>query len=341
MGALGRFVESGGIATTGISLVREHSERMRPPRALWVPYPLGRPFGVPGDAAFQSAVLRSVLALLEAPSGPVLADYPVELPDASREAEESMPWACPIPLAPAPTGAEPPLAQAFEEELARLLPWYALAVERRGRTTVGLAGLDPRALGAFLAGLLDAPLSLPASEGLAEQLKHAVEDLKALFTAKPRPTSWAERRQRMDEICAIDPPPDDVAFSPTTIGAMQAEWSLAPGGDARRVLLYFHGGGYCSGSITSHRGMVGRVGRDAAIRTLAIAYRLAPELNSFSGRPRILVVHRNSPESRPLLVVQAEGSPAKLDAFGPMMSEPVGARIATDVKRWAAGGKGC
>ncbi|MCR6499593.1 hypothetical protein MUO32_11155 [Shinella sp. CPCC 101442] len=71
------------------------------------------------------------------------------------------------------------------------------------------------------------------------------------------------------------------------------------------------------------------------------AYRLAPELNSFSGRPRILVVHRNSPESRPLLVVQAEGSPAKLDAFGPLMAEPVGARIATDVQRWAAGGKGC
>jgi len=104
-----------------------------------------------------------------------------------------------------------------------------------------------------------------------------IEDLKALFTAKPRPTSWAERRQRMDEICAIVLPPDDVAFSPTTIGAMQAEWSLAPGSDARRVLLYFHGGGYCSGSVTSHRGMVGRVGRDAAIRTLAIAYRLAPE----------------------------------------------------------------
>lgn len=71
------------------------------------------------------------------------------------------------------------------------------------------------------------------------------------------------------------------------------------------------------------------------------AYRLAPELNSFSGRPRILVVHRNSPESRPLLVVQAEGSPAKLDAFGPLMGEAVGGRITTDVRRWAAGGKGC
>ncbi|WLP52714.1 hypothetical protein [Agrobacterium fabrum] len=71
------------------------------------------------------------------------------------------------------------------------------------------------------------------------------------------------------------------------------------------------------------------------------AYRLAPELNSFSGRPRILLVPRNSPESRPMLVIQAEGNPAKLDAFGPVMSEAISGRIATDVKRWANGGKGC
>ena len=70
-------------------------------------------------------------------------------------------------------------------------------------------------------------------------------------------------------------------------------------------------------------------------------YRLAPELNSFSGRPRILAVPRNSPESRPALVVQAEGSPARLDAFGPLMSGDTGERIRRDVLRWAAGGKGC
>ncbi|MCF3639737.1 hypothetical protein LXM94_07110 [Rhizobium sp. TRM95111] len=70
-------------------------------------------------------------------------------------------------------------------------------------------------------------------------------------------------------------------------------------------------------------------------------YRLAPELNSFSGKPRILIVPRGSPESRPLLVVQAEGNPARLSAFGPMMNEGESARIAVDVKRWAAGGKGC
>lgn len=70
-------------------------------------------------------------------------------------------------------------------------------------------------------------------------------------------------------------------------------------------------------------------------------YRLAPELNSFSGRPRILLVKAHSPESRPLLVVQAEGNPARLDAFGPMMGEAVSGRISTDVNRWAQGGKGC
>jgi hypothetical protein len=76
---------------------------------------------------------------------------------------------------------------------------------------------------------------------------------------------------------------------------------------------------------------------DAAFK----AYRLAPELNSFSGRPRILLVPRKSPEARPLAVVQAEGHPARLQAFGPLLSEPVGTRITTDVRRWAAGGQGC
>ncbi|MBY5460039.1 hypothetical protein ELH26_10710 [Rhizobium leguminosarum] len=71
------------------------------------------------------------------------------------------------------------------------------------------------------------------------------------------------------------------------------------------------------------------------------AYKLAPELNSFSGRPRILLVHKGSPESRPLLVVQAEGSPSRLQAFGPMMQEPVAGRITADVNRWSTGNKAC
>lgn len=71
------------------------------------------------------------------------------------------------------------------------------------------------------------------------------------------------------------------------------------------------------------------------------AYSMAPELNSFSGKPRILLVRKGSRDIRPLLVVQAEGRPPRLDAFGPMMSEPVAARIAADVRRWSGGAKGC
>ncbi|MGE6743152.1 hypothetical protein ACQKGC_23050 [Allorhizobium pseudoryzae] len=71
------------------------------------------------------------------------------------------------------------------------------------------------------------------------------------------------------------------------------------------------------------------------------AYRLAPELNSFSGRPRILAVPKGSPESRPLLVVQAEGNPARIDAFGPMMDGAAGNRIRQDVIRFANGDKRC
>lgn len=70
-------------------------------------------------------------------------------------------------------------------------------------------------------------------------------------------------------------------------------------------------------------------------------YSLAPELNSFSGRPRILLVRKGSSDIRPLLVVQAEGRPARLSAFGPMMGEPISGRIGTDVQRWAAGGTNC
>jgi acetyl esterase/lipase len=41
--------------------------------------------------------------------------------------------------------------------------------------------------------------------------------------------------------------------------------------------VFFHGGGYCSGSIVSHRRLVTEAGRAAGVRTLAIGYRLAPE----------------------------------------------------------------
>jgi hypothetical protein len=71
------------------------------------------------------------------------------------------------------------------------------------------------------------------------------------------------------------------------------------------------------------------------------AYGFAPELTSFSDRPRILLTRKGSADIRPLLVVQAEGRPARLSAFGPLMNEPISGRISKDVQRWSVGQAGC
>ena len=45
---------------------------------------------------------------------------------------------------------------------------------------------------------------------------------------------------------------------------------------------------------------------------------MANELNSFSGRPRFLLVPAKHYEGKPLLVVQAEGAAPNVQAFGPL-----------------------
>ena len=101
--------------------------------------------------------------------------------------------------------------------------------------------------------------------------------VRALLAAKPRPVSWSERRERLDEVGSVWPVADDIALEAIDMDGVPGEWSIAPGSHAERVLLFFHGGGYCSGSIVSHRRMVTEAGRAGAVRTLAVGYRLAPE----------------------------------------------------------------
>lgn len=104
-----------------------------------------------------------------------------------------------------------------------------------------------------------------------------IDAIRALLGSKPRPVGWSERRQRLDEVGSVWPVADDVAIEAVDCDGLPGEWSLVPGSDTSRVLLFFHGGGYCSGSILSHRRMVTEAGRAARMRTLAIGYRLAPE----------------------------------------------------------------
>ncbi|HUN45007.1 MAG TPA: alpha/beta hydrolase [Stellaceae bacterium] len=104
-----------------------------------------------------------------------------------------------------------------------------------------------------------------------------IEQIRALLGSKPRPVGWAERRTRLDEVGTTWPVADDIRLESVDLGRVPAEWSSAPGSDPSRVLLFFHGGGYCSGSIASHRRMATEAGRAAGARTLAVGYRLAPE----------------------------------------------------------------
>jgi monoterpene epsilon-lactone hydrolase len=104
-----------------------------------------------------------------------------------------------------------------------------------------------------------------------------IEAIRALLSSKPRPVGWLERRKRLDEVGSVWPVAEDVELTAVDVNGVPGEWSIAPGGDSSRVLMFFHGGGYCSGSIVSHRRLVTEAGRAAGVRTLAIGYRLAPE----------------------------------------------------------------
>src|ERR1700722_11982548 len=104
-----------------------------------------------------------------------------------------------------------------------------------------------------------------------------IDAVRALLGAKPRPVGWEERRRRIEEVGAVWPVADDVKLEAVDLDGVKGEWSIVPGADAARVLMYFHGGGYCSGSIVSHRRLVTEAGRAGGLRALSLAYRLAPE----------------------------------------------------------------
>jgi hypothetical protein len=164
--------------------------KIQPPRALWVPFELGRPLGVPGDAPFQTRVLQAALQLFDMPSGPVLVDFPDDAPTA---AAASTLLACPVNFAPSPEAVSDTdrLRAALQHEIAQLRTWYDLAVTQRGRTTMGVSQLTPEDLGTLIGAFLDgqAPPNPRVDIPIAALFRFAVEDLKSYYceaiTAQP------------------------------------------------------------------------------------------------------------------------------------------------------------
>jgi acetyl esterase/lipase len=134
-----------------------------------------------------------------------------------------------------------------------------------------------------------------------------IDAVRALLSGKPRPVGWEERRRRIEEVGAVWPVADDVKLEPADLDGVPGEWSIVPGADPSRVLIYFHGGGYCSGSIVSHRRLATEAGRAGGLRALAPAYRLAPEHPFPAARDDALAVWRR---------LRREGYAAKRLAVG-------------------------
>lgn len=179
MSALGHYLEEEGIPSVAISLIRPQTEHTKPPRALWVPFELGRPFGPPGDPAFQKRVLLTALRLLERDDGPVLIE---DFPDDDSRARPDPAWL--PPLRPAdPSGPPDTLARRLEAEIASLAEAHARWRERRGHSTVGLSGLSPAEAGAYIAAWLrgEAPASPREDYSAPLLLRFAIDDLKAYY----------------------------------------------------------------------------------------------------------------------------------------------------------------
>ncbi|MDY8110061.1 hypothetical protein U0C82_13015 [Fulvimarina sp. 2208YS6-2-32] len=71
------------------------------------------------------------------------------------------------------------------------------------------------------------------------------------------------------------------------------------------------------------------------------SYSLAPELSSFSGKPRFLLVPTGQPEARPLLVAEGTAGTGNVSVYGPLLSEEIGQRAESDIARWQSGSDDC
>ncbi len=184
MGGLAHIIEGEGIPTTQISLIRVHTEKIKPPRALAVPFELGRPLGAPNEPDFQRRVLEDVLQLFERPSGPVLEDFPDTPPGVEEEAQG---WACPVNFAPpAEDISDADLVyQALVQEVNLLRPWYDEAVKNFKRSAFGISGSTPEEIARVIANVLIDPEGTPPpieGETTAVGFKRMADDMRYFYT---------------------------------------------------------------------------------------------------------------------------------------------------------------
>lgn len=169
MSTLANYLESEGVATVMVSLVAHQSDPAFPPRVLWVPFALGRPLGAPMQPDFQRDVLRRLLRLLDAESGPVREDFEQDAPYGSDNPD----W----------SGPELTTCNSVAEELEQLRDAHGEFLARVGRTTAGICGLSLQDAARLIDGYEDgfAPADPQWAMSLMLRYRFAADDLKAHY----------------------------------------------------------------------------------------------------------------------------------------------------------------
>ena len=159
---------------------------MKPPRALFVPFELGRPFGAANEPDFQRRVLLSALKLLERTDGPLLEDFPDQPPGYPIAVNSIEGWTCPVNF-PKPetnmTNAEK-LVAGIKREVSLLNPWYEEAVTNmNGRRLDGLTDLSKEQIVDFMVSWVSdqSTESIIQGEGIVRALKLAADDLRHFY----------------------------------------------------------------------------------------------------------------------------------------------------------------
>jgi monoterpene epsilon-lactone hydrolase len=86
-----------------------------------------------------------------------------------------------------------------------------------------------------------------------------------------------EQRAAMAAMADGSLPPEGIVVEPVSLGGRPAEWITPDGGAGGGLVLYLHGGGYCIGSLDSHRDLAGRIAVASGCTVVTVDYRLAPE----------------------------------------------------------------
>lgn len=181
MSAVGRYLEEFGISTVQISLIREHTVAFNPPRALWVPFMLGRPFGAPTNTVFQKRVLQEALKLLEYDHEPILRDFPDDAPPDQLGYDDQQ-LVCPVSF---PSQSKiGTLRERVISEVAQLKAWHQVSTQARNRTTLGVTGASPERLADFVTSWLGAnaeQILYAPDQPAAVSLKFATDELKSFY----------------------------------------------------------------------------------------------------------------------------------------------------------------